>query len=60
MGTQSSSTFPPPLTKPSDNIDSICTIQKMDGRVYMDNIVFHNFKYTYTNLPECSRNSVFS
>ena len=41
-------------------IDAICTIQKVDGRVYMDNIVFHNFKLAYPDLPECSRNAIFS
>lgn len=59
MGTISSSAFPPISMKTSINYDSLCTIQRVDCRVYINNVVFDSFKMNYTNIPECGFNGVF-
>lgn len=59
MGAITSAAFPPPLTKPSTQINVICTIQRIDCRIYLDEVYFHNFKKTYSNLPQCKNNNVF-
>lgn len=60
MGAVSTAAFPPPLTnKKAIDINKICTVQKVDGRVYMNSVTFANYRYSYTGLPNCGNNNVF-
>ncbi|CAK63336.1 unnamed protein product (macronuclear) [Paramecium tetraurelia] len=59
MGTLSSTAFPPISTKPSDNFDSLCTIQRVDLRVYVNNVEFNNFRLSHDSAPRCGKNAVF-
>ena len=59
MGTLSTAAFPPISTKPSDNFDSLYTIQRVDLRVYIKNVEFNSFRLTHDTAPRCGRNSVF-
>lgn len=60
MGTVSITAFPPPLTnKKAIDINKICKVQKVDGKVYMNKIVFSNYKPSYTGLANCKNNNVF-
>ena len=59
MGTLSSSAAPPISVKPSDNFDSICTVQRVDLRVYINNVEFSNFRLTHDTAPRCGKNAVF-
>jgi nitrous oxidase accessory protein NosD len=56
MAAVSSAAFPPPIVKPTDNIDVICTIQRIDTRTYIDSATFANFKVAYDQLPNCKNN----
>jgi hypothetical protein len=51
MGTLSTSASPPISTKPSDAFDSICTIQRVDLRVYIKNVEFNSFRLTHDTVP---------
>ena len=44
LGSTSSLAFPPIAEKPSSAQDTICTIQTVDLRVYVDNVTFDGFK----------------
>ena len=45
MGTVTTSAFPPISKKPSTAYDTICTMQTIDGRVYIDGLTFDGFKH---------------
>lgn len=51
MGTVSTTAFPPIDTPISSEFDTICTPQKIDLKVYLTNVEFHNFRLTYDNIP---------
>ncbi|CAK63318.1 unnamed protein product (macronuclear) [Paramecium tetraurelia] len=59
MGSLSSSAFPPISGKPSSAFDTICTVQRVDLKVYLTNVEFHNFRLTYDNIPRCQNNAAF-
>ena len=65
MATSSSVSFPPIGEKKSTAFDTICTIQKLDGRLYLVDSTFHNFKMSYSdfvgdNIKKlCARNKIF-
>ena len=59
LGTATTSSFPPMSLKPSTAFDTICTIQTVDCRVYVNNVEFENVRLNYTGLPQCGNNAVF-
>ncbi|CAD8206675.1 unnamed protein product [Paramecium pentaurelia] len=49
----------PPVSRSSNNADIINTIQRMDTRVYIDNVQFDGYRLAYDQHPQCSNNAVF-
>lgn len=59
MGSVTLTAFPPIDSSPSSEYDVICKPQKIDLKVYMNNIEFHNFRLSYDNIPQCGLNAAF-
>ena len=39
--------------------DVICKSSLFDNKAFLENIIFENYKQSYTNLPQCSSNVIF-
>ncbi|CAD8161606.1 unnamed protein product [Paramecium octaurelia] len=57
MGSVTLTAFPPIDTGPSSEYDIICKPQRIDLKVYMDTIDFHNFRLSYDDIPQCGLNA---
>ncbi|KAM3144741.1 hypothetical protein pb186bvf_003050 [Paramecium bursaria] len=57
LGSTSSLAFVPIAEKPSAAQDTICTIQTIDLRVYVDNVIFDGFKLQYPGNDYCRNNA---
>ena len=47
MGTVTKKAFPPISKKESNSFDSLCEIQRVDLKVYINNVEFNNFRLSY-------------
>jgi hypothetical protein len=59
MQTTSQNGFPPHKALPADIGDTLCEMMGTAGAAYYNNVVFENFKTSYSGFSACGNNTVF-